>query len=123
MHRYIWVNIGGAAGDYNNSFSEKGRYITWFGGSRMHADTPVTQRLLQGGGQKETVLLWVRLEKEPYTCLGPVKAVHSDVEAHPVSIKWELLLFEQLSAKAKNTNLKHCNFAAVLEETDPPIKL
>lgn len=114
---YLWVNIGVPGGDYNNSFSEGGRYITWFGGSRMHADTPVTQRLLNGGGS-ETVLLWVRLEKEPYTCLGPVKVVESDVEVHPITMKWELLLYEPLKAKAEE-----CNFTAVLAENDPPISI
>jgi hypothetical protein len=33
---YLWVNIGGKTG-YRNSFSEEGRFIMWFGGSRMHA--------------------------------------------------------------------------------------
>lgn len=112
---YLWVNIGLPGGDYSNSFSENGKYITWFGGSRMHAETPVTKRLLNGGGS-ETVLLWVRLEKEPYTCLGPVKMVESNVEVHPITMKWELLLYEPLKAKAKD-----CNFAAILAENDPPI--
>lgn len=112
---FLWVNIGVPGGEYNNSFSEGGKYITWFGGSRMHADTPVTKRLLKGGGS-ETVLLWVRLEKEPYTCLGPVKVVESDIGVHPITIKWELLLYEPLKAKAKE-----CNFAAILAENDPPI--
>jgi len=33
---YLWVNIGGSTG-YTNSFSEKGRYMMWYGGSKMHA--------------------------------------------------------------------------------------
>ena len=114
---YLWVNIGVPGGDYSNSFSEKGKYITWFGGSKMHSETPVVQRLLKGG-IKETVLLWVRLEKEPYTCLGPVKVVESNVDVHPVTMRWELLLFDELTAKAKK-----CNFAAILAENDPPIVL
>ena len=83
----------------------------------MHSETPVVQRLLKGG-IKETVLLWVRLEKEPYTCLGPVKVVESNVDVHPVTMRWELLLFAELTAKAKK-----CNFAAILAENDPPIVL
>ena len=114
---YLWVNIGVPGGDYNNSFSEKGKYITWFGGSKMHSETPVVQRLLKGGTQ-ETVLLWVRLEKEPYTCLGPVKVVESDVTVHPVTMKWEVLFYDALAAKAQR-----CNFAAILKENDPPILL
>ena len=114
---YLWVNIGVPGGDYNNSFSEKGKYITWFGGSKMHGDTSVVQRLLNGG-TKEVVLLWVRLEKEPYTCLGPVKVVESNVNVHPVTIRWELLSHDALLAKAEK-----CNFAAILKENDPPIIL
>jgi hypothetical protein len=33
---YIWVNVGGSSG-YSNAFSEEGRHMMWFGGSRMHA--------------------------------------------------------------------------------------
>lgn len=83
----------------------------------MHGDTSVVQRLLNGG-TKEVVLLWVRLEKEPYTCLGPVKVVESNVNVHPVTIRWELLLHDALLAKAEK-----CNFAAILKENDPPIIL
>lgn len=32
---YLWVNLGGTSG-YSNAFSEKGRHIMWFGGSKMH---------------------------------------------------------------------------------------
>jgi hypothetical protein len=33
---YLWVNIGGSAGsDYVNTFSEGGRHMMWYGGSRM----------------------------------------------------------------------------------------
>jgi hypothetical protein len=33
---YLWVNVGGSSG-YSNAFSEEGRHMMWFGGSRMHA--------------------------------------------------------------------------------------
>ncbi len=33
---FLWVNIGGKDG-YHNAFSEEGRLMTWFGGSRMHS--------------------------------------------------------------------------------------
>jgi len=32
---YLWVNLGGTSG-YSNAFSEQGRHIMWYGGSRMH---------------------------------------------------------------------------------------
>lgn len=37
---YLWVNVGGAHSseyEYPNTFSEQGRHMMWFGGSRMHA--------------------------------------------------------------------------------------
>lgn len=35
---YLWINLGGKSG-YTNSFSEQGRHIMWFGGSKMHQGT------------------------------------------------------------------------------------
>jgi hypothetical protein len=35
---YLWVNVGGASG-YSNSFTEAGRHMMWFGGSKMHQGT------------------------------------------------------------------------------------
>lgn len=32
---YLWVNLGGTSG-YSNAFSEQGRHIMWYGGSKMH---------------------------------------------------------------------------------------
>ncbi len=32
---FLWVNLEGASG-YDNNFSQDGRFVTWFGGSRMH---------------------------------------------------------------------------------------
>lgn len=31
---YLWVNVGGKTG-YTNTFSEGGRYMMWYGGSKM----------------------------------------------------------------------------------------
>jgi hypothetical protein len=35
---YLWVNIGGKTG-YTNTFSEHGRYMMWYGGSKMKSGT------------------------------------------------------------------------------------
>jgi hypothetical protein len=40
----FWVNIGGA--DYANLFLKGGAEMTWFGGSKQTADTPVIKRIL-----------------------------------------------------------------------------
>lgn len=42
---FLWVNLDGGSG-YDNCFSEEGRFITWFGGSRMYKETAVIQRML-----------------------------------------------------------------------------
>mmetsp|Transcript_10631 Transcript_10631/g.17892 ORF Transcript_10631/g.17892 Transcript_10631/m.17892 type:complete len:383 (+) Transcript_10631:63-1211(+) len=47
---YLWVNIGGTSG-YRNAFSEQGRHMMWYGGSRMKADSPSTLRLLTADAQ------------------------------------------------------------------------
>ena len=112
---YLWVNITGHDGSaYNNTFTENGRYMQWFGGSRMHADSPVTQRLINAGSStglptptssplelshrtaSETVILFVRHESEPYCCLGPVRPLSYQVERPPVTFTFELCFYEAL---------------------------
>lgn len=43
---YLWVNIGGKTG-YHNTFSEGGRFIMWYGGSRMHAGECCVQNFFE----------------------------------------------------------------------------
>ncbi len=94
---YLWVNIGSSKpGEYINEFKDGGKYMTWYGGSRMHMDSPVTKRLISPTVKNNTVLLFVRLEGEPYACLGPVKAVEYDIETHPIAFTWELTMFSHL---------------------------
>jgi hypothetical protein len=39
---FLWVNISKGGGvNYNNQFNEKGRFITWFGGSKMAQDSGI----------------------------------------------------------------------------------
>jgi len=65
---FLWVNLIAGA-DYPNEFSESGRRLSWFGGSKMYEESPSVQRLLRAGAG-ETCLLFVRFEKESYVCLG-----------------------------------------------------
>jgi hypothetical protein len=39
---YLWVNIGGKTG-YVNNFSESGKYMMWYGGSKMKAGKSLYQ--------------------------------------------------------------------------------
>ena len=91
---FLWVNIA-SGGDYTNSFSEKGRFMTWFGGSKMTEDSPVIQRLLRAG-KEEKALLFVRLPDEPYCCLGQVAPRSSNLKRHPVEMDFELLDCDRL---------------------------
>lgn len=107
---FLWVNVpssSSSAEEYPNEFFEDGRYMSWFGGSRMHADSAIVQRLLSAGSGKDdskksrggscVVLLMVRVDTEPYTCLGRVRAQSADLERHPVAVRWELLDRHRLS--------------------------
>lgn len=40
---FLWVNImkESCKGGYNNTFNEKGRFMTWFGGSKMSEGKPI----------------------------------------------------------------------------------
>lgn len=90
---FLWVNLGSPKCDVVNEFLADGRHISWFGGARMHKDTPVIQKLTRVGalGQQGSdgddgedkqasnsaaVVLWCReynAEKRsflPYVCLG-----------------------------------------------------
>jgi hypothetical protein len=119
---YLWVNIGGKTG-YTNTFSEKGRFMMWYGGSKMKADSRVTLRLIHPSNRSKTynkstqnvkeetnsssspnsdhhrVLLFVRLENENYCCLGEIAYVAIDLEQSPIKIKWELKHFDQVSSE------------------------
>jgi hypothetical protein len=33
---FLWVNIGSDVSMFPNRFIQNGRYMTWFGGSKMH---------------------------------------------------------------------------------------
>lgn len=136
---YLWVNIDGISSDYPNVFSEEGKYMMWFGGSKMHKDSKLTQRLISISNtttsnsndkykhipypqtnkkddtdtnndiivkkddttttttntisvvKEEVALLFVRLPKEPYACLGRLHWVSMDLTATPIKIKWELI--------------------------------
>jgi len=107
---FLWVNIGGNGG-YKNCFSEKGPslFMSWFGGSKMTAETPSTKRLLRAGKGGENVLLFVRLPDEPYCCLGQLATRQSKLGKHPIELEFELLDSERLR--------KSKHFGRVLSET------
>eukprot|EP01038_Epipyxis_sp_PR26KG_P006304 gene6304-8683_t len=111
---YLWVNIGGKEG-YHNAFTGDGRYMMWFGGSKMNKDSPVVLRLLQSVNHSinlmtpveessanktsqahDTILLFVRLEGENYCSLGRLKPIGYDLNTTPIRIQWELLDYDSI---------------------------
>lgn len=94
---YLWVNIANENCDYPNEMREDGKLISWFGGSRMHSDTPVVSRLTNPNKKgKDKVLLFVRFDKESYTCLGEVIPKQCFLDTHPISCVWELKNYEEI---------------------------
>lgn len=104
----LFINIGGS--DYNNTFSHGGQRVSWFGGSKMHLDTPLVQRLLTGAEAEEeggeggegaaTVLLFCRevgRETGAYVCCGRLRYVQH-WQVHPLKFEWDLLDFDELAA-------------------------
>ena len=113
---FLWINLGLPNSDVTNDFLQNGRQVTWFGGSRMHEETPVIQRLLtigkmvqpHGGG----VVLWCRRyikERktfEPYTCLGRLSYVSHDPMSRPLVFIWKLDDYDHISNHSDETRLE-----------------
>ena len=98
---YLWVNIANENCDYPNEMREDGKLISWFGGSRMHADTPVVNRFTNPNKKgKDKVLLFVRFEKEYYTCLDVVIPKQCFLDTHPISCIWELKNYEEMCQRS-----------------------
>ena len=61
---FLWVNFGVKNAEVINDFLDGGRQIPWFGGSRMHDESPIIQQLLRVGMQATTskssgiIVLW-----------------------------------------------------------------
>lgn len=50
---FLWVNLPseGTLGQFDNAFSAGGRHMMWFGGSTMHAESRVVQRLIHASNR------------------------------------------------------------------------
>ena len=112
---FLWVNLGDK-GTVVNDFLHGGEQITWFGGSRMHDDSPVIHKLLRLGKEATTssstsssssspssnIILWCRkylVEKKqfsPYMCLGRLAYQSHEPGSYPLSFVWTLLDYDAL---------------------------
>jgi hypothetical protein len=109
---FLWVNVGKKDDDVVNDFLGGGRQITWFGGSKMHNETPAIQKLLRVGKEATTksnpdggddgIVLWCRHYNtpaktyHPYTCLGRLSYESHVVGSRPLQFIWNMLDYDRL---------------------------
>lgn len=106
---FLFVNVGGS--DYSNLFSDSGRRMSWFAGSRQDKTTPLIRRLL--GKSAPPRLLFCRRQGQdgasPYVYCGRVEYVQHYPDSHPLEVEWALAdsaalgrseLFQELLAEA-----------------------
>jgi len=112
---FLWVNLGGKQDDYVNDFED--RQMTWFGGSRMHAESKPILKLLDMGmaardgtlQDSDGIVLWCRrYEAErktfgPYYCFGRLAYVSHNPNVMPISFVWTLLDYDRLVSAEDNT--------------------
>jgi hypothetical protein len=107
---FLWINLGSKDNPVVNDFLDDAKQVTWFGGSRMHDESPVIHKLLQYGQQDDKVdnephsdiILWCRRYQTdtkqftPYVCFGRL-TYHSHVpQSHPLKFIWNLVDYDGL---------------------------
>ncbi|KAL9189620.1 hypothetical protein ACHAXT_009295 [Thalassiosira profunda] len=106
---FLWVNLGNA--DSPNDFLDDARQVTWFGGSRMHDESPVIHKLLEYGKEASSaggsnIVLWCRRHRpedksfSPYACFGRLGYRSHVPGSRPLSFVWELLDYDRLKNHA-----------------------
>jgi len=102
---FLWINFGAPNSDVINAFSpHNDDTISWFGGSRMHSETSVIQRLQD---PSQTVLLWCREYQPsartftPYVCFGRLEYKSHNVNVHPIEFVWKLRDAQVLKEKSE----------------------
>jgi hypothetical protein len=104
---FLWVNFGAPNNQVVNEFYQSGRQVIWFGGSSMHDQTPVVQKLKQSCNRGR-VILWCReylIEPRtfgPYTCFGRLELVTYDGSKQPVEFVWNLLDYDHIVSSSAN---------------------
>lgn len=114
----LWVNLNTV--DSPNDFLDNGRQMTWFGGSKMHDQSPAILSLLRLGRKKSSsdidhmttsgvmssemssVVLWCRRYTPhtktftPYVCFGQLGYRSHIPESQPLAFVWDLLDYDRL---------------------------
>jgi hypothetical protein len=88
----LWVNVGGS--DYKNMFKPDASgelTMTWYASERQNEGTPVVQRLLATADKAaDEVLLFCRLQGEPYVCCGRLAYDSHVPRRQPLKFVWRL---------------------------------
>jgi len=124
---FLWVNQNSPDAELRNEFLNGGKQLTWWGGSRMRAESPAIQKLVSVG-RKATkkdlpdscgIVLWYRMYDsakrtfEPYTCLGRLGYSTHEIGSHPIKFVWDLMDYDVLkNASEPNGN---CVFDEILK--------
>jgi hypothetical protein len=104
---FLWVNFGAPGNQINNEFFDSGRQVTWFGGSKMHHESPAICKLRQSQEQlkkkKYNVILWCRQYLREtkafgsYTCMGRLDLVSYDRHTQPLEFVWKLVDYDHIT--------------------------
>ena len=106
---FLWINLGSKDNPVVNDFLDDARQVTWFGGSRMHDESPVIHKLLNYGRQDNSnskphsnIILWCRRYQTetkqftPYVCFGRLSYQSHVPQSHPLKFIWNLIDYEGL---------------------------
>ncbi len=117
---FLWVNLtsngsticnkSNNQANLRNDFFDNGRFITWFGGSKMDEETPAIQRLIEvqttaSSEEHDAVILWVRYNVgtssslSPYVCLGRCGYKSHIHGSQPLRFTLSLLDYDRLMCK------------------------
>jgi hypothetical protein len=105
---FLWVNFGAPNNQVDNEFYEEGRQVSWFGGSKMHHETPVIRKLRHEHFHKGRVILWCRQYIQqnktfgPYICLGRLELLSYQSDTQPLEFVWKLLDYDKLTTSVKD---------------------
>lgn len=101
---FLWVNYADPKNEVLNEFSDGGRNINWYGGSTLHRDSEIVQRLIaycnsthdSADFTGKCVLMFLRRPDELYISLGRLKYAHYDLDAHPITFVFSLFDYDRL---------------------------
>lgn len=113
---FLWINLDNPQAEVFNDFPKDGKQVTWFGGSRMHDQTAVIQKLIRVGkrdapSDSSGIVLWCRRYEpaikgfSPYVCLGRLTYESHEPGSSPLAFVWNLHDYDKLKSVAVFRNL------------------